>query len=49
MDNMWSVREVLDAVLSVKEYMPQDVYKNLDHCMHFVDDWEADLDSKWDE
>ena len=48
-DNMWSVREILDAVPSVKESMPQDAYKDLYRCMHFVDDWEADTDSEWEE
>ena len=36
---MWLLREILDAVPSVKESIPQDVYKELYHCMHFVDDW----------
>ena len=48
-DNMWSVREILDAVPSVKEAMPQDAYKDLYRCMHFVDDWEADTHSEWEE
>ena len=45
-DNMWLVREILDSVPSVKELMPQDAYKDLYCYMHFVDDWEADSDSK---
>ena len=48
-DNMWSVREILDAVPPVKESMPQDAYKDIYRCMHFVDDWEVDSDSEWDE
>ena len=48
-DNMWSVCKILDAVPSVKELMPQDVYTDLYRCMHFVDNWEADLDSEWEE
>ena len=28
--------------------MPQDTYKDLYHCMHFVDESKADLDSEWD-
>ena len=48
-NNMWSDCEILDAVPSVKELMPQNSYKDLYHCMHFVDDWEADSDSEWDE
>ena len=47
-DNMWSVREILDAVPCVKEWLPQDAYKGLYRCMHFVDDWEADSDSEWE-
>ena len=46
---MWSVRKILGSVPSMKESMPQDAYKDLYCCMHFVDDWGADLDSKWDE
>ena len=46
---MWSVREIFDAVPSVKESMPQDAYKDLYRCMHFVDDWEADTDSEQEE
>ena len=46
---MWSVREILDAVPLVKEFMPQDAYKDLYRCMHFVDDWKADSDSEWEE
>ena len=38
-DNTWSVRKLVDTVPFVKESMPQDVYKDLYHCMHFVDDW----------
>ena len=37
-NNMWTVREILDVVPSVKESMPQDVFKDLYPCMHFVDD-----------
>ena len=48
-ETMWSVREILDAVPCVKELMPQDAYKDLYCCMHFVDDWEADSDSEWEE
>ena len=48
-DKMWSVREIFDAVPSVKESMPQDAYKDLYCCMHFVDDWGADTNSKWEE
>lgn len=36
--NMWSVRELLNAVPSVKESMPKDSYKDLYWCMYFVDD-----------
>ena len=36
--NMWSVREILDDVPSMKESMPQDAYKDLYGCTHFVDD-----------
>ena len=45
-DNMWLVRKILDSVPSMKESMPQDAYKELYYCMHFVDDWEADSDSE---
>ena len=48
-ETMWSVREILDAVPSVKEAMPQDAYKDLYRCMHFVDDWEGDADTEWEE
>ena len=48
-NNMWSVREILDAVPCVKELMPQDADRDLYHCMHFVDDWEADSYSEWEE
>ena len=45
-DNMWSIRKILDTVPFVKESMPQDAYKDLYRCMHFVDDWEADSGSE---
>ena len=45
-DNMFSVRENLDSVPCVKEAITQDAYKDLYQCMHFVDDWEADSDTK---
>ena len=48
-NNMWSVREILDAVPSVKESMPQDAYKDSYYCMHFDGDREVDSNSKWEE
>ena len=48
-DNMGSVREILNDVPSVKKSIPQDAYKDLYCCMYFVDNWEADSDSKLDE
>ena len=48
-DNMWLVHEILDAVPSVKESIPQDAYKDLYRSMNFVDDWEVNSDSEWDE
>ena len=48
-ETMWSVREILDAVPCVKESMPQDAYKDLYRCMHYVYDWEGDAESEWEE
>ena len=45
-NNMWSVRKILDTVPSVKELMPQDTYKDFHCCIHFIDNWEADSDSE---
>ena len=47
-NNMWSVCEVLDVVPSVKQYMPQDAYKDFYCCIHCVDDLEVDMDKKLD-
>ena len=44
---MFSVGKNLDSVPCVKEVIIQDAYKDLYCCMHFVDDWEADSDDKW--
>ena len=46
---MLSVYECLDAVSAAKEAIPQDASKDLYWWMHFVDDWEADLDEEWEE
>ena len=48
-DNTFSVCECLDSVPCVKEAITQDAYKDLYRCMHFVNDWEADLDEEWNE
>ena len=48
-DNLWYICNVLDATLSVKESFPQDMYRNMYQCIHVVDEWEVDLDSKRNE
>ena len=48
-DNMFSVRKNLDSVPCVKKAITQDAYKDVYRCMHFVDNWEADSDTEWDE
>ena len=48
---IFSVGGCLDAVDydCIKEAITQNEYKDLYHCMYFVDDWEADLDEEWNE
>ena len=46
---MFSVPKCLDLVPCIKEAITQDTYKDLYLCIHFVDNWEADSDTKWDE
>ena len=41
-EDIWSTRESLSAVPSIKESMTQDAFKDLCRCMHFADDWEED-------
>lgn len=45
-EQIWSTREVFDAVEPIKVSMPQDAWKDLARCMHFADDWEED-DDRW--
>ena len=44
--DVWSTRDPFSAVGPIKESMPQDAFKDLCRCMHFVDDWEDD-DERW--
>ena len=48
-DKMYSIRKLFDAIGPVKECLPQDAFKDLHQCMHFVDNWEQDTDREWDE
>ncbi len=45
-EQIWSTREVFDAVEPIKLSMPQDAWKDMARCMHFADDWEDD-DDQW--
>lgn len=44
-----SICKCLDAIDAVKEAITQGTYRDLYHCIHFVDDWEADLDEEWNQ
>ena len=48
-NNMFSICKCLDSVPCVKEARTQDAYKDLNHCIHFVDNCEGDSDAEWEE
>ena len=44
-DNSWSTRCLINAVVLLKECMPHDAFTNMYWCLHFADDF--DNDKEW--
>jgi len=47
-EQIWSTRDALDAIETIKSSMCQDAWKDMSRCIHFADDWEDD-DERWNE
>ena len=45
---MFSTREIFDAVEPVKNSLTLDAMKDLTRCLHFADDWEDTEDEEWE-
>ena len=48
-NQMFSTREIFDAVEPVKNSMPQSAMEDLSRCLHFADDWEDAEDEEWEQ
>ena len=48
-NQMFSTREIFDAVEPVKNSMPQSAMEDLSRCLHFADDWEDEEDEEWEQ
>ena len=46
---IFSTREIFDAVEPVKNSLTLDAMKDLSRCLHFADDWEDEEDEEWEE
>jgi len=48
-NQMFSTREIFDAVPSVKESMTKNAMEDLTACLHYSDDWEVMGDGEWED
>jgi len=48
-NQMFSTREIFDAVPSVKASMPKNALGDLTACLHYSDDWNVLDDEEWDD
>jgi hypothetical protein len=48
-DQIFSTRELLDAVPSIQASMTKGTLEDLTTCLHYSDDWEPEDDGVWDD
>ena len=46
---IFSTRDIFDAVPSIQEAMTKNCLEDLTACLHYSDDWEIDDDEEWDD
>jgi hypothetical protein len=46
-NNSWSTWDPLEAIGPLKECMPQEAFRDMYHCMHFIDDFDNESPNEW--
>jgi hypothetical protein len=49
MEQIFSTREILDAVPSIQAAMTEGALEDLTTCLHYSDDWDPKGDGVWDD
>ena len=48
-EQIFSTREIMDAVPSIRESMTKSCLEDLTTCLHYSDDWDPECGSDWDD
>ena len=48
-DQIFSTREIMDAVPSIREAMTKAALEDLTTCLHYSDDWDPECGGDWDD